>query len=158
MIRIKPFIALTTLLFLQIDTAGQHVNTWRKGKLTYETKEKVKKNKARDSRSYDADNASVGINMEIVDFKEESPDFLKDLVFACNEICGDMKLKFQSAGEKFLADHESYYSICFGKEPVITAVILREDIKKAYEISIYCYEIQIEEGVEILKSMKFIKE
>ena len=150
-------LALTTLLFLQIDIEAQHVNKWNKGKLTYETKEKVKKNKASDSKSYDADNASVGINMEVVDFREESPDFLADLVFACKEICGDMKLKFQSAGDKFLADYKSYYSVCYDKEPVITAVILREDLQKAYEISIYCYEIQVEEGVEILKSMKFIK-
>lgn len=154
----NKLIFLVAIMFVCQSTAsGQHINNWRKQQLTYETKVKVHKYFSWDSKIYDADNDFFGISMESVDYHEESIDFLNDLQFGCREICDDMNLSFQSDGTGFLDDYKSYYIICFGDEPVITAVIIREDIKKVYEISIYCYKTNVEEGIKILKSYRFKK-
>ena len=137
------------------DTLAQKVNTWERGDLSFVTKKKIKQNDSEDKNVYDADNDGLGINIEIVDFEGESPEFLNDPQYGCKEICEDMEMEFRENGGEFISFYKNHYIVCFDKEPVITAVILREDIQKVYEISIWCYEIEVEEGVEILKSLKF---
>jgi hypothetical protein len=134
---------------------GQHTNKWKKANLSFETKGKIKKYFSLDRRIYDADNDSLGINMELVKYKNESNDFINDIDYGCKEICEDMKMTFQTNGSSFIQGHRSYYVVCFDDEPVITAVILRDDLQKAYEISLYCYKIDIDEGVRILETIKF---
>ena len=108
-----------------------------------------------EDQMFDAENDAIGINMELVDFRDESQRFLKNVKKGCREICNDMEMKILENGEDFNSKHKSYYIICFDQEPVVTAVILRENIKKAIEISLYCYDNDTAQAITLLKNIRF---
>jgi len=148
--------ALFTLIILfHFSLTAQVKNVWKDGHLTFETKNKVDSQGDESERDYDAENEQLGINMEIVDYFNESEEFLSDIKKGCRQICKDMNMNFIKDGKPFMSGYKSYFIVCKDNEYVITAVILREDQKKVYEISLYCYEISIQQGINILKSFKF---
>lgn len=147
---IIAFLLSSTICF------GQHVYVWEDAQMTFETQQKLFEDEIdTEDLMYDAENDAIGINMELVDFKDESEEFLKNIEEGCREICADMNMKLLENGEEFNTTHKSYYVICFDREPVVTAVIMRENIQKAIEISLYCYNSDTEQAIELLKNIRF---
>lgn len=149
---------LFLLIALYSDSFAQYKNVWKRGKMTFETSEKLDITPSKgDGKVFDADTKGLGISMEIVDWDDEPDDFLANIELGCKQICEDMTMKFVNEGSPFLKNYKSYYVVCYDDEPVVTAVIMRPDIKKVYEISIWCYEDPVEVAVKILKSIQFTK-
>jgi len=143
-------------LFFPIVGFAQHVYTWPDAQMTFETQQKlIEDDIDMEDQMYDAENDALGINMELVDFRDESETFLNDIEAGCREICEDMSMTLLKDGESFTPNYKSYYVICFDKEPVVTAVILRENIKKAIEISLFCYDNDTEKALDLLKNIRF---
>ena len=144
------------IILLHFSLTAQVKNVWKDGHLTFETAYKVDSQGDESETDYDAENDQLGINMEIVDYFNESEEFLNDIKKGCRTICKDMNMSFVKDGKPFIKGYNSYFIVCKDDDYVITAVILREDQKKVYEISLYYYEISIQRGIKILKSFKFI--
>ena len=140
---------------------AQHTNVWKDGKLSFITKEKVDSEGDEDATDYDAGNDAVGINMEIINYADELDKYLSDIKYSSSQGCSDMKLELKKVGTSFLDKHRSFYSVCYDeeyKETIINAVIQRDDTKKVYDIALYCYDITLEEGIAVLKSIAFLEE
>jgi hypothetical protein len=157
----KIFFTLVLLAAFQMTLNAQHTNIWKDGKLTFITKDKVDSEGDEDATDYDAGNDAVGINMEIINYDDQLENYLNDLKYSSSEGCLDMELELTKVGTTFLAKHNSFYSVCYDKEygeTIINAVIHRDDVQKVYDIALYCYEITVEEGLEVLKSITFLDE
>ena len=155
----KAFFTIIALIAFQMTMNAQHTNVWKDGKLSFITKEKVDSEGYEDATDYDAGNDAVGINMEIIEYADQLEVYLKNIKFSSSQGCTDMELELKKVGASFMNNHKSFYSVCYDKEYnelVINAVIHRDDIEKVYDIAVYCYEITLEEGLEILKSITFL--
>jgi hypothetical protein len=157
----KSIFTLVLLIAFQMTLNAQHTNVWKDGKLTFITKTKVDSEGDENETDYDAGNDTVGINMEIINYQDQLEKYLNDIKFSSSQGCSDMRLELKKVGTSFLNNHESFYSVCYDKEDketIINAVIHRDDIKKVYDIALYCYDITLEEGLEVLKSITFLEE
>ena len=157
----KTFFTIVLCIAFQMTVTAQHTNIWKDGKLTFITKKKVDSEGDENATDYDAGNDAVGINMEIIDYEDELEKYLSDIKYASSQGCPDMELELKTIGNSFLTKHRSFYSVCYDKEykeTIINAVIQRDDIKKVYDIALYCYDITLEEGIEVLKSITFLEE
>ncbi|MFT4612549.1 MAG: hypothetical protein ACJA1H_001499 [Glaciecola sp.] len=157
----KTVFTIVLLVVFQLTINAQHTNIWKDGKLTFITKEKVDSEGDEDATDYDAGNDTVGINMEIINYADELEIYLADIKYSSSIGCSDMSLELKKEGSSFLNTHKSFYSICYDKtynETIINAVIHRDDIKKVYDIALYCYDITLEEGLDVLKSITFLEE
>ena len=157
----KTFLTLVLLIAFKMTLNAQHTNVWKDGKMSFITKEKVDSEGDEDATDYDAGNDDVGINMEIINYADELEKYLKDIKYSSSQGCLDMDLELKKTGSSFLDTHKSFYSVCYDKEYnelIINAVIQRDDIKKIYDIALYCYDISVEEGLEVLKSITLLKE
>lgn len=155
----KAFLTIVLLIAFQMTSNAQHTNVWKDGKLSFITKEKVDSEGDEDETDYDAGNDAVGINMEIINYDDELKRYLNDIKYSSSQGCLDMNLELKKVGTSFLNKHKSFYSVCYDKEyneTIINAVIQRDDTKKIYDIALYCYDITLEEGLEVLKSITFL--
>jgi len=146
----------TVILLIHFSLKAQVINVWKDGNLTFETKYKLDSQGDESETDYDAENQLLGLNIEVVDYQNQSEAFLNDIKYGCREICNDMSMSFVRDGKPFMSRNKSYFIVCKDDEPVITAIIVKEDQKKVYEISLYCYEISVKKGIKVLKSFKFI--
>ena len=154
----KITFTLTLVFVFQCVTHAQHTNIWKDGRLTFVTKTLVDSEGDEDETSYDAGNDDVGINMEIIDYSEVSRMYLNP-EFSSSQGCIDMQTELKRKGGSFYNAYKSYYSVCYDKdydEYIINAVIHRDDTEKIYDIALYCYNITIDEGLEVLKSITFL--
>ncbi|MDG5491396.1 hypothetical protein [Psychroserpens sp. SPM9] len=154
----NALLSLLVLFSFQLAIQAQQTNIWKDGHLTFVTKTLVDSEGDEDETDYDAGNDDVGINMEIIKSSELSRRY-KDLEYSSSQGCLDMELELKSKGGTFLDGYKSYYSVCYDKEYkeyILNAVIYREDKKKYYDIALYCYTITVEEGLNVLKSIKFL--
>nr|WP_321222659.1 hypothetical protein [uncultured Psychroserpens sp.] len=152
---------IVILIVFQSTLNAQHTNIWKDGKLTFVTKEKVDSEGAEDETDYDAGNDDVGINMEIIKYEDEVESYLKDIKYSSSKGCLDMELELKEIGSPYLDKHKSFYSVCYDEEYdelIINAVIHRDDVQKVYDIALYCYNISLEEGLDVLKSFTFLDE
>ena len=157
----KIIFTIVLLVAFQLTLHAQHTNIWKDGKLTFITKAKVDSEGDEDATDYDAGNDAVGINMEIINYADELETYLNDIKYSSSIGCSDMRLELKKVGSSFLINQKSFYSVCYDKEydeTIINAVIHRDDTQQAYNIALYCYDITLEEGLEVLKSIAFLKE
>ena len=94
---------------------------------------------------------------------DESDEFKNDIKYAAKEIALDMEIKNIQNGDFIPQVDYGYFVTGQDKDsdstlyPVVIGAIIRESRYVAYEITIDCYNKNIEKGIEIIKSFKLMK-
>jgi hypothetical protein len=106
---------------------------------------------------YDSDNYSVVI--EVVPIEWESDKFLVDLGYGAKEIASDMGFKKITPIGKIPGIENSHYvsSILkdnLGDVPLYVIAMLNMSQRTAFEISVYCYNLDMNAGEEMVRSFR----
>lgn len=108
---------------------------------------------------YESDN--YGVSIDVVPVSMESKKFMEDLSFGAKELAKDMGFS-KSIGIGGIPDvSDSYYVTAilkdqFGGVPVYVLVMLDSTRQTAYEICVYCYNLNMNAGEEMVNSFKFV--
>ncbi len=154
-IAIVPFLLCSQL-------HAQNLVKSEKFKISFESTEILESYETRSDSKLGYDNDDYAVDIEIVPIEEESKGFINDIKYGAREIAIDMGLKNIVNGSKIPTIKESYYVLAYDNEdniktPVYIIAILNYDRKIAYEITIYCYNLDSIEGEKIAKSFRLIK-
>ena len=124
--------------------------------------EKLKDNQVSDLWGFESD--KIIIEIQWLTYDDESIMYLKDVEYAALEFALDMDIQSITKGGTISDQYKSYYVI--GKDiyhisrsddtyPVIAAVILDDENKLAFEITIDCYDNNLENGLHVIKSFQY---
>ena len=108
---------------------------------------------------YDNDNYAVDIEMRST---LNQPDLNStDIKSSTRSLANTLGFKNSNDGGTIPHIKEAYYVISKGKFqntlfPVYIMLVINQDLKIAYEITVYCYNMNLTEGESILKSFKLL--
>jgi len=108
---------------------------------------------------YESDN--YGVSIDVVPVSMESKKFMEDLSFGAKELAKDMGFSKSIGIGQIPYVSESYYATAimkdqFGGVPVYVLVMLDASNQTAYEICVYCYNLNMNAGEEMVNSFKFV--
>ncbi len=156
----KVMVLLALIVFSK--AIAQYEEKVEKFKVAFTTAEKLEAYDTESDSVVGFENLNYAVDFEVVPLEMESDQFKEDIKKAAYEIGYDMGFKSLKEGGKASKIEKSYYII--GAEiddeetyPVIIMAIISEKMQLAYEITIYCYNQNTEEGVNIAKSFRFIE-
>ena len=108
------------------------------------------------------DSDEMGIEVEVCKNSDQSTKFIDDIEFAAQEIAYDMEYKPIRKGNHIKGNFRGYFVKSKDKDfngtkyPVIIAAIIDDENDLSFEIVIDCYNGNLENGLELLSSIKYI--
>lgn len=102
---------------------------------------------------------NIGIDVEMVPFSEESDEFINSAEYGVKEIASDFDLAAPTENGLLKSVRKGAYGIYYDsldddEYRIIIVVILDTKHKQAYEITIDCYDDNIENGKKVMNSIK----
>lgn len=155
----KSIILLITSIYLNI-AQSQEVISWKEQKIQFEFSEKITEKKQQDS-FIEVGNKNYIVAIEAVNLSDESVTFLNDIKQAAYEIAEDMKVNSIKDGDSIPFIKNAYFVTGLTKNtetsttPIVILVVIDKNKGLAYEITIDCYNNDLENGILIAKSFKF---
>lgn len=159
---------LIFILLSSLNLFSQKTYRFGKFNLAFETIQELETSLNKRGTSAIFKNDDVAVDIEAVPFSEESPEFLKDVKYGVTEIARDYELKDIKDGGSLQKVEQGYYVIASDLDggidpekrkdyPVYILVILDDNKKIAFEISIDCYNLSESEGLKIVQSFRITK-
>ncbi|WP_196888917.1 hypothetical protein [Aureivirga sp. CE67] len=106
---------------------------------------------------YESENYAIGL--EKVPYDDQDVDFKKSIVSATKQIAKDMTFTKIENGAFLTNFEKAYYIITYEEDDdrsiVFIALIVDEKNKMTYEIDLYCYDGNKQNGINILNSLRF---
>lgn len=104
----------------------------------------------------------IAVDYEKVSLEEESEEFIQDPKYGAREIAQDMDFESITDVAKLTHIDNAYcvlgYSIYEGERtPVFVVAIVDEKNNVAYEVTVYCYNQDLDEGEAIATSFKYVE-
>lgn len=161
----KPLTMKTLFLCLYAMVAALSINAQQeirsdKYKLAFTAPETLKFFQGDSETFFGYESDNYGVSIDVVPVERESKKFMEDLSYGAKEIAKDMGFS-KSFGIGNIPDiSESYYVTAimkdqFGGVPVYVLAILDSSKQTAFEICVYCYNLNMNAGEEIVNSFKF---
>ncbi len=102
---------------------------------------------------------NIGIDIEMVPFSEESDEFVKSAEYGVKEIASDFELSTATESGTLANVRNGAYGIYYDslddeEYRIIIITILDTKHKQAYEITIDCYDDDIDRGKRVMNSIK----
>ena len=143
-----------------ITSCSQYVYKWNAGNIKYETPEKLRKYRTSSKYVYGRDNVRYAVDVEVVPLFDQSDKFRADIKYAAQEIASDMEIMNIKSGDFIPKVKYGYYVV--GQDidtdstlyPVIIGAIIKDSYDISYEITIDCYDKNIDTGISIIKSFE----
>lgn len=145
---------------------AQHTFLWEAHQIKFSYHEKLDFVDTEDPKDvyWELDNLNISIGIEAVPFEEESQAFLSNVEYAAEEIAIDMEIQSIEPGDSLQLVKNGYFVI--GKDrdyddslyPVLIGAIVVPERQMAFEITVDCYDKNIEHGIALIQSLHFTKE
>lgn len=157
----KKLLTCLTLALAALSLTAQKVISADKYNISFEAPEALTYFQLDSDSLFGYDNDNYSVIIEVVPLDWESDKFLADLKFGAKEIATDMGFKKITQIGKLPAIKESYYVSATMKDdlgiiPVYVIAIIDAQRLIAFEISVYCYNLNMTAGEDIVKSFRFI--
>jgi len=159
---------MKTLLILLISLAffnnlsAQNLNTSEKFKISFLTTELLENYITESDSVLGFDNENYAVDIEIVPLTIESKHFIANKKYSARKLANDLGFKKFIDGDTIPYVKNAFYVLSTDKNntdiiPVYIMVIVNHDLKIAYEITVYCYNNNSDEGKSIIKSFRILK-
>ncbi len=154
------FLFAITVLAVMSITAQQEIRT-DKYNLAFTAPETLEYFKGDKESFFGYDNDNYAVTIDVVPVSMESKKFMEDLSYGAKEIAKDMGFS-KSIGIGSIPDVEDSYYVTailkdqFGGVPVYVLAMLDSSRQMAYEICVYCYNLNMNAGEEMVNSFKFV--
>ncbi|WP_055442366.1 hypothetical protein [Lacinutrix himadriensis] len=108
------------------------------------------------------ENSNLAVDIEITPITEQSPTFIKSQKDGAHTTAKLLGLKDIKTGA-FLPHIESaFYVIAYDQyeetnTPVYVIAFINKELGLAYEVTVYCYNIDLEAGRKIANSFKWLE-
>lgn len=147
------------LISLPFFNYAQHQTRCTSAQITFETPEKVNTYQTGMENLYGFSNENYAIEIEVVPLSEESNEFRNNIKDGAYEFANDMGFYVLESGKSVPNFKNSFYLISHETEekstiPVFILAIINDEEKLAYEVTVYCYNQNIEAGRTITESFK----
>jgi len=157
----KVFAILLLPFILGLSGCSHNIIKWKQWNLRYESPEKIRKYRTESNAVLGYDNYNLAVDIEVVPLYEETDEFRADIKYAAKELALGLSFEKIKTGDFIPKVEKGFYVIGHdidddGEEhPAIIAVIINEYRNVAFEITIDCYNKNLEKGLAIVKSFEF---
>lgn len=159
----KHLIIIISIIFITTNYAhAQYQFTWEKWGIKYEAPEKLDKYRTESKSVYGRDNDNYAVDIEVVSLQKESPEYISNIDSATYEIAKSMNIKNIKLGDSIPKIKKTFYVTGEDNDfdgslnPVIILFVIDEKQGVAFEISIDCYNKNLNKGITIAKSFELI--
>ncbi|MFY0643650.1 MAG: hypothetical protein JXR19_04220 [Bacteroidia bacterium] len=156
----KYALTLIAALFITCLLQAQHLVESEEFKISFETSELLENYETESSTVLGYDNENYAVDIEIVSLDQTPDRYLNNQKQAAYELAKDLGLRHTVDGGTIPYIYSAYYVISKEKEqgiliPVYVLFIVNTDLNLVYEITVYCYNNNLQEGERITKSFRF---
>lgn len=154
---------LAVSIFISLGPVfGQFQQSNEVYKIGFESAQKLPAYDTGDETVIGFDNGMYAVDMEIVPIAEEAPSIVKNPKLGAKDVAEYMGITQVENGEflpkiphaYFVSGRDYEYS---DGHPVIVMIIVREEMEIVYEVTIDCYNGNLEEGKQIARSFFLIE-
>lgn len=159
----KAYITLF-LAGISLSLFAQNIEKLEKFNISFETAEKVSQYNTESNTDsiIGFENNNYAIDLAIISTQNNSVSEISDLKNTAHALAKNMECIDIKEGDKLPNIGKGYYVTAHQKEnnksyPVVILTFINNKHNLAYDVTIYCYNMNIDEGVHIAKSFKFLK-
>jgi hypothetical protein len=163
--RFLQALLMLAILFVNVNQSyAQYPEKLRRFNLTFESPVNLHKYLTlSELHVFGWENDDYAVDLEVFKLNKRTEDYYRDVKLATRDVAKYLAKKVVAEGEALKNISESYYVVGEREDhmrrmkPVIVLVILNRKKKRAFEITIDCYNDNLAVGKQILNSFKFTK-
>ncbi len=158
----RILVTFSLLLLSSTPLFSQHTVKSDEYGISFTSSEKLERYKSLFGVEIEYVNENYTVGIDVVPLEEESEEFKNDPAYGAREMAKDMAFDALVDGGTIPNIEDAYYVISAQEEhdgelvPVYILAIINRQTNMAYEVLVHCYNLNLEEGAQIVKSFSFL--
>ena len=158
----KYLITFTALVLSSFILQAQHLIESDEYKIAFETSELLENYKTESNTVLGYENDNYAVDIEILTVEQVAKKHIADQQLGANALAKGLGFKNTIDGGRIPYIKTAYYVLTKDKDqgkliPVYVLFMVNTDLNLVYEITVYCYNNNGEEGERITKSFRFLE-
>ena len=158
----KFYLLIPALFSVFLTANAQNLIESDTFKISFESAEVLSRHETESDSVLGYLNENYAVYIQVLPLDYEPKSFVSDLKYGANRIAKYLDLKDVGDGGKIPNIDSAHYALGFAIEaseliPVYVLFIVNNQQKTAFEITVYCYNQNLEEGERITESFRLLE-